>query len=221
MKKVTLSVLIFLSLIAYHVSRLQVVFAQSYGTGEQVSNQLTINKEVINPITNIFVENLGSADPTFSPGSTVTFHLTVRNGSSRTVDNISINDTLPQFVIFVKAVFIDNNELIKTTYNTANRVVTIPVGTLSSGQSRVIEMTATVVSRNDFPADRSVFCVTNYALITSGNLTDDDDASQFCLRTELAGAKYLPVAGFNDLLALIPFLSLGGIGGLMLLNKKK
>jgi hypothetical protein len=51
--------------------------ADSYGSygGGETPTDLVINKEVKNPVSNVYVENLGSTDPTFSPGATVSFLL--------------------------------------------------------------------------------------------------------------------------------------------------
>ena len=94
------------------------------------------------------------------------------------------------------------------------------LGTMIAGESRTIELAGKVAESNAFISNRTIFCVTNYAKVTATERTNgDDDTADLCIQTSISGAKNLPVAGFNDFMTIIPFLSLGGIGSLMLLKK--
>lgn len=186
-------------------------FADSYGSyGGGVPIDLVINKLVKNPISNVYVENLGSTDPTFSPGATVTFRLVIKNGSGETMDPVTVIDNLPSYLTFVSAT-------IPATSNKGGNSVTFTLSNMIAGESRTIEFTAKVAPKSSFPADRSLFCVSNFSKVTAPTrLNGDEDTAELCLAT---GQGKLPVAGVNDVFALIPFLSLGGIG-LALLKKK-
>jgi hypothetical protein len=86
-----------------------------------------------------------------------------------------------------------------------------------AGESRTIELTVQVAPKSSFPVNRSIFCVSNYTKVTSpARPNGDEDTAELCLTT---GPGNLPVAGVNDVVAMIPFLSLGGIG-LALLKRK-
>lgn len=185
-------------------------FADSYGT-TTVPNDLTVNKLVKNPITNVFVENLGSNDPTFSPGSTITYRLYVKNGSGETM-RTTLKDTLPQYLSFESA-------SVASSYDAANKIVTMDLGDMISGSDKTIEVKAKVANRASFDKNHTVFCTTNYSKVTSpARPNGDDDTANACITT---GTAHLPVAGVNDIAMLIPFLSMGGVGTFLLSRKQK
>jgi uncharacterized repeat protein (TIGR01451 family) len=192
----------------------QNVFADcSYGQSCPQPANLTVNKFVQNPITNTFVENLGSTDPTFSPGSTVTFRLSVKNTSGETFNPVTVIDQLPEYLTYV-------GSTIKGNYDAGQRRLVINLENLTAGETRDIDVTAKVADRSAFASDRDFFCVSNFTSVTTPARPDgDNDTAEFCITTRVGGATNLPVAGFNDFITLIPFVSLGGIG-LVLLKKK-
>jgi len=190
------------------------VFAQSYGTDNGVPADLTINKEVKNPITNGYVENLGSNDPKYSPNGEITFRLTIRNGSGETMNPVEVVDQLPGYLTFVSAT-------VPSTYDAGLKRVVMTLNNLTAGETRTIELVAKLSDTNTFPSNRSLICENNYSKVTSpARPAGDDDTAQFCVQISVGGAQNLPVAGFNDALTILPFLSMGGVGAFMLLKKK-
>jgi uncharacterized repeat protein (TIGR01451 family) len=188
------------------------VRADSYGTygGSSTPTDLTINKQVQNPVSGAFVDNLGSTDPNFSPGSTVTFHLIVTNSSGETFDPVTVTDKLPDFLTFV------GSSIQGTTYDANSKTITMTLPKMIAGESRTVELTVKVADRAAFPSDKSQFCVTNYSKATAPSRPNgDEDTAELCLATSVAGAQILPVAGFEDLATAIPFAALGGIGVVM------
>lgn len=191
------------------------VYADSYGTGESPKTDITINKEVKNPVTNGFVENLGSADPKFSPSGDVTFRFTIKNSSGETFNPVELVDQLPEFLTYASST-------VPATYDAGLRKVVMKLENMIAGETRVVELTAKLADKSKFRADRTIFCETNYAKVTAPSRpSGDDDSAEFCIQTSVSGAEYLPVAGFNDLFTLIPFLSLGGIGIAMMKKQTK
>ncbi len=185
----------------------------SYGDNCSTPIDLTINKEVKNPITNVFVENLGSTDPTFSPGAIVTFKLTVKNASGETFSPVEVIDQFPDFLTYVSS-------SVQGTYDKGLRRLVMKLENLIAGETRTIDVTAKVAERSAFASDRDFFCVSNYSKATApARPNGDDDKAELCITTRVKGAENLPVAGFNDFATILPFLSLGGIG-LILLKKK-
>lgn len=178
----------------------------AYGTDCTYPADLLINKKVKNPITNGFVENLGSTDPTYSPGATVTFKLSVTNNSGETFNPVEVVDQFPEYLTYL-------GSSVQGTYDVGKRRLVMKLENLIAGETREIEVTAKVAERSAFAKEESFFCTSNYAKATAVARPDgDDDRAEFCLTTNVGGAATLPVAGFNDLLTLLPFLSLGGIG---------
>ncbi len=178
-----------------------------YGNQTCRPSDLLINKEVQNPVTGNFVDNLSSSDPTFAPGSNVTFLLTIQNVSGQTFDPVVVNDVLPSYLTFVSG---------PGTYNSTNNTLTFTLNNLIAGETRNYQITTKVL-----PTSISFVCVNNYA-----EARDDivgrfnSDTAQFCIRTtNVLSATTLPVAGNNDLLLLLPFAGVG-LTGVALLKKK-
>lgn len=177
------------------------------GSTTCVSSDLTINKQVRNPVTNNFVENLSSTDPAFSPGSQVLFRLIIKNTSGQTFNPVAVKDTFPSYLTFVAG---------PGTYDKASNTLTFNLDNVIAGETRTVEILAKVNDKSAFPSGNSFFCVTNAASVSSLNRNDRDTA-QLCIQTELMGATTLPVAGFNDLLLVLPFMGVG-LGGVALLK---
>jgi len=201
------------------------VYAQSYGSYGTSTNptiELTVNKLVQNPLTGLFVENLGATDPNFSPSATVTYRLVVRNSGTTTVEHPIVQDTLPQYLTFVSATD-ETGAKITGDYNNTTRVITFRFDRMTAGQTKTIDIRATVAPRSAFPNENNRFCVTNLVTVDSEDTGSDDDRADMCIST--GTIEYLPVAGFGDMATAIPFASLGGLGviltGLGLKLKKK
>lgn len=178
------------------------------GTTTCQPTDLIINKEVKNPLTGVFVENLSSTDATFSPGAEVHFRLIIKNTSGETFSPVTVKDVLPDFLTF---------EAGPGTYDKASRTLTFTTDNLIAGESRSFEIVVRVENK---AANQSLFCVTNYAIVTAAaRPAGDDDTAQLCIQTRVLGVTTLPVAGFDDLVLLVPFAGLG-LGGFALLRKK-
>jgi len=185
----------------------------AYGQSCPPPVNLTINKMVENPITNVYVENLGSSDATFSPGSNVTFHLIITNSSGETFNPVEVVDQFPNYLTYVSS-------SVQGTYDAGNHRLVMTLNNLIAGETRTLEVVAKVADKAQLPTDKNPLCTDNYSKVTAPARPDgDDDRAGFCISTSVGGAQNLPVAGFNDLATVIPFLSLGGIG-LVLLRKK-
>lgn len=180
------------------------------GTETCQPSDLTINKQVKNPGSNVFVENLTTTDKTFTPGSDILYRLTVKNGSGETFDPVTVRDTLPPYLTFVAG---------PGTYDSTNRVLEIKLEKMIAGESRTIEVLSRVVNADGFPSGKSLFCVTNVAEARALNRFDSDSA-QACLQNGETVVTKLPVAGFNELMILLPFAGVG-LGGIALLKKRK
>lgn len=179
------------------------------GTTTCSPSDLTINKQVFNPVTKSYVENLTTTDPTFTPTNEVTYRLTVRNGSGETFQ-ANVKDTLPPYLSF---------EAGPGTYNKDTRVLEFKLENLIAGETRTVDILAKVADANAFPAGKSLFCVVNVAEVRALNRFDTDSA-QVCLQNGTSIATTLPVAGFDNLTLLLPFAGVG-LGGFALLRKQK
>jgi len=179
------------------------------GTTVCTPNDLLINKQVKNPISGIFVENLSSGDATYSPGSEVLFRLTIRNTSGETFNPVVVKDTFPDYMTFVSG---------PGTYDSGSRTLTFELTNLVAGETRTVEILAKFENRT-MPYD--VFCVTNWAKATAAARPEgDDDTADLCVTSKVLGVTTLPAAGFNDFLVLLPFAGIG-LMGIALLRKTK
>jgi len=185
----------------------------AYGTTCDQPIDLTIDKEVKNPITNVYVENLGSTDPTFSPDSIVSFKLIVKNTSGETFSSVKIVDQFPDYLTYT-------GSTVKGDYDAGQRRLVMTLDRLAAGETREIEVTARVADKSAF-ATNDFFCASNYATVTSVERPNgDNNTAEFCMTARVNGATTLPIAGFNDLFTMIPFITLGGMG-IALLKKNK
>jgi uncharacterized repeat protein (TIGR01451 family) len=186
-------------------------FADDCGGSYQPACQpvdLTVNKMVKNPVSNVFVENLTVNDPPFSAGSEVLFRLTVKNSSGETYHPVTVRDVLPEHLTFVSG---------PGSYDSASRTITFTMDNLVAGESRTVEILTKVVN---VASNAALFCELNYVKVTApARPNGDDDTAQFCIQTTVLGADTLPVAGFNDLTILLPFAA-AAAGGIALLKKK-
>lgn len=179
------------------------------GTTTCVPTDLTINKQVKNPVANVYVENLTTTDHTFKAGSEVVYRLIIKNNSGETFNPVKVKDMLPSYLEFVSG---------PGSYDSASRTVSFELANLVAGESRTVEILAKVVGAEHFPAGKSLFCVTNVAEVRVLNRMDSDSA-QVCLQNGEV-IRNLPVAGVNNLLVMLPFAGVG-LGGLALLKQKK
>jgi uncharacterized repeat protein (TIGR01451 family) len=176
------------------------------GTQTCQPSDLLINKQVQNPVNGNFVENLSSSDHSFSPGNNVLFRLTIQNVSGQTFDPVVVKDILPSYLTFVAG---------PGTYNASTNTLTFTLNNLIAGETRNIEITAKVL-----PTSVSFACINNYAEARADIVGRfDSDTAQVCIVTNVLGATTLPVAGFNDMLVLLPFAGIG-LTGVALLKKK-
>lgn len=182
------------------------------GTTTCVPTDVTINKQVRDPINmNLFRENITAGDTAYAPGSEVEYKLTVRNGSNQTFTTATVRDVLPDQLDFVAG---------SGTYNAATRTLTFTITNFTPGATVTERVLARVKDASTFlPTNQSLFCnIANRADVTAGDRSDNDQAS-LCVQTKILGATTLPVAGFDDLLIILPFIGTA-LGGLALLKKK-
>jgi uncharacterized repeat protein (TIGR01451 family) len=172
------------------------------GTQECKPSDLTINKQVVNPITKVFVENLMTSDPRFVAGSEITYRLIIKNNSGETFNPVNVKDVLPAYLTFVAG------SPGTFDYDKATNAVNFQLTNLIAGETRSFDLRFRV-------SDAAVSsCISNTAEVRALNRFDSDSA-QACI-----GSGTLPVAGFNDFAMILPFLGVT-LGGFALLRKSK
>lgn len=150
-----------------------------YG-GTQVcvtTGQLQINKQVFDPKSNTFVDNLGINDHKFSPGELLSFRINVKNVGDATLNNVVVTDT-PQagFLNLVTGAL---------KFNPFN---------LAPGETKQHELKFRVVDDSKLPQG-NVICIINAAEASADSNTDRDTA-QLCLERKVLAAvtvKEIPI----------------------------
>lgn len=171
------------------------------------TGQLQIDKEVLNPQENKFVDNLGLSDHKFAPGEEITFKLKVKNVGDATFNKVSVTDTLPSLL-----------EL--TSGSTSFEISDLTVGEIEER-----EIKAKVTASGNFPQDKTIVCVINTAEAGSGS-ENDRDTAQVCLGRKVVGpapavAPIIPPTGPEDWLPLLVLSLLTGATGLYLIKLNK
>lgn len=195
-----------------------------YGGGQTCvqSGNVLINKTVQNPLTGVFVDNLGVNDPHFSPDQTINFQISVTNTGGQTLPRVTVQDVLPKFVQFVSGV---------GSFDQNANTIAFDVLNLNPNETRTFSLTGKIVPVNQLPADSNVICdITNTAIATVDGQTQD--IAKFCLQTQQAaavvgtttkgGLKVFPASSATttpatgpELLPLIGLLPTGAFGFLL------
>lgn len=190
----------------------------SYGSSNPCQpTNLTINKQVQDPITGLFVENITTAE--FSQGDKVVFKMIVSNSSGETFFPVTVRDTVPDnFVIDTADTNFVNGDSTKTfEISSDKKSITYTIKQLPAGNT--VEMLLWTHLVGTYPNADS-FCRDNWANVTSPQRPNGDtNFARVCVASKVSGATTLPTAGFDDIVYMIPF-ALSGIGGLALLKKR-
>lgn len=157
-----------------------------YGGGQSciTTNNIVLDKKILNPKTNAMVDNLSISDPKFQPESIVTFQISVTNSSNKTISNIEIKDIFPQYVNFSSGTgnFDENNKTLSFRID------------LKSNETNVFTIKGKVVNADQISINQgSVICVVNQANASSDNNNFSQDNSQFCIEKTAATKGGFPV----------------------------
>lgn len=190
-----------------------------YGGGQTcvTTSDIGINKTVLNPQTNQFVDNLGINDARYSPGLTTNFQISVTNTSNHNISKINVKDIFPQYIAFSSG---------PGNFDSNTKTLTFEVNNLAINETRTFTVLGKIADASQIPVDQgSAICVVNQATATnldnSSQVTQDN--AQLCIEkgtstTTIKGGfpvlTTTPKTGPESLalLALIPT----GISGLML-----
>ncbi len=155
-----------------------------YGGGQSCvqTGNILINKTVMNPSTNVFVDNLSVNDPHYVPNGITTFQLVVTNTGSATLSTVDVKDIFPQFVTFASG---------PGTFDSNTKTLSFQITNLNPGESRTFTITGNIVSSSQLPSNQ-ISCVVNQATATSNGQTSTDNA-QFCVENPAPTSAAQPV----------------------------
>lgn len=181
-----------------------------YG-GNQVcvtTGALQINKKVFNPRKSDFVDNifLPSQDTEngykFKTGvEVITFKITVKNIGDNTLHNVTVTDTLPQYLFLTG----ETPSIFKFTY-------------LNPGESQEMTVKARVVAESQLVAES---CVPNVADANSDEGEHDRDTAQVCVGKGVLGVTNLPKTGPESSILVLSLSAISALAGFAFVKKSK
>lgn len=182
------------------------------GSVECPSTNIVINKKVRYPTnTNLFVENLTSNDPAYSPKDEVEYDVAVTNTSNVNFATVTVIDIFPQYVTFLSG---------PGRYEAAANKLTYEISDLKAGTTVHNRMLVKVKDASAIGAD--IRCdIVNTVTATGPGGQSDQDTSALCVQTKVLGATTLPVAGFEDNMIMTTFATIGGMGVLLYMIGRK
>ena len=180
MKKTSLSI-IFLLTVACFAFPLK-SFADTtcqpiYGGGQTcvTTQNIGINKTVLNPQTNQFVDNLGINDAHYFPGFTTNFQISVTNTSNSNISKIDVKDIFPQYIAFSSG---------PGSFDSNSDTLTFEVDNLAVNETRTFTVLGKIVDGSQIPINQgSVVCIVNQATAVNRDNSSQvsQDNAQFCI----------------------------------------
>ncbi|MCL4415439.1 MAG: DUF11 domain-containing protein [Actinobacteria bacterium] len=162
-----------------------------YGGGqtcEQVGN-ISVNKTVLNPKTNTFVDNLDVNDVKFSPDQTINFKINITNTGSAKLNKISLRDVFPQFVNFVSGT---------GNFEASMKLLSFTIDGLNPNETKTFDIQGKVAPNDQLPNDKGIVCVVNQAVATvEGTGQVSQDNSQFCIQKTVLTAETTTKGGLK------------------------
>jgi len=150
------------------------------------SYTIIVDKMVAKPGTNDYVDNLSVTDPRFKPSQEVMFKIKIKNTSTIKLVGMEVKDTIPSYLDPMEG---------PGAYDSTNREITWNAGDFDIDEEKVFYLKMKVLSQDNLPADKGLFCVTNFVKANSSNAYDDD-TSQICIEKQVAaGTVQVPSAG--------------------------
>jgi len=132
-----------------------------------------------------YVDNLSVSDPRFKPDQVVFFKVKIKNTSTTKLVGMEVKDTIPSYL--------DPSEG-PGSYNSTTREITWNAGDFDVDQEKIFYLKMNVFPQANLPADKGLFCVTNFVKANSSNAYDDDTAA-LCIEKQVAGTANVPSAG--------------------------
>jgi len=193
-----------------------------YGGGQTCiqKGNVTVDKIVLDPKNNQYVNGLSVNESKYSPNQNVSFKIIVSNGNT-SVTKVTVKDVFPQNVRFVSG---------PGKYDSNTNTLTFDIGDLKSGESKTYTVVGKIDDSSKFPPTGTI-CEVNQVIITADNGQTAQDNTQFCIETKSQTTKGgLPVEPAPKIITtpatgpeMLPLLALlpGGLAGFILRKKSR
>ena len=145
-----------------------------YGGGQTCtsSNNISIDKKVLNPKDNKMVDNLGINDPKYQPGFIVTFQIKVTNTGNGDFAKVNMKDIFPQYISYSNG---------PGNYDANTKILTFSLDNLKVNASKTFTIMGKVMDEKDIPFNNGSICVMNQAFVTTNTNQTAQDNTQFCI----------------------------------------
>ncbi len=172
--------------------------------------EIRIDKQIANPDSGKFVDNLTQFDAKFDPEEEITFRLFVSNTGNETINEVEVKDIFPDFVTFISGPGEFKREESK------NGTLVFKIFNLGAGESREYWIRAKAFAAGNLP-ENTICKIVNRAQAKADDRFNEDTA-EFCIekqpgKKQVPPVKEVPVTGAGEI-ALIGtvFTTLAGIG---------
>ena len=148
-----------------------------YGGGQTcvTTGNISINKTVMNPKTNQFVDNLNINDSRYQPEFTTTFQIAVTNTGNASISRVKVSDVFPQYITFSSGT---------GNFDSNTKTLTFEINNLLANETKNFTVLGKIVNSSLIPISQgSVVCVVNQATATNLDNTSQvsQDNAQLCI----------------------------------------
>lgn len=190
-----------------------------YGEEVCIPTEIAVDKQVRNPVTGVFVENLLSGDASYSPDSEVVYKLVIKNNDTVDFSEVFVKDTLPEKLTSGRVADENKDEVFEANYNSDTRELTFKIKDLKAGEGREVKILANALGSGSF--SDSLTCDVENRIRVEAEGKSDEDTAKLCVAKEVLGVTTLPQAGPEDVIPYLPFIGTGLTGIALMLKKKR
>lgn len=151
-----------------------------YGGGQSclTTNNIIVNKTVLNPQTNQYVDNLSINDAKYQPGFVVSFQISITNTGNTNVSRVDIRDIFPQYVGFGSG---------PGNFDTNTNALSFGLTDLAPNETRKYGIVGRVLNSEQISVTPgSVVCVVNQAIAIVDGKNVSQDNAQLCIEKTIA-----------------------------------
>lgn len=180
----TFILLFVFSVLSYFVSSAyaEISCQPIYGGGQTcvTSENILVDKKILNPKTNVLVDNLGINDPKFDPDTVVNFQISVKNTGNNLLNKVDVKDIFPQHLNFFGG---------PGNFDPNTKELTFSIENLKPNEIKTFTVLGKIVDAAQLQISQGVVCVVNQVqAVNSANTSQvSQDNSQFCIEKKVLG----------------------------------
>lgn len=143
-----------------------------YGGGQTctASSNISIDKKILNPKTNLMVDNLSINDPKYQPNFIITFQIKITNTGSNILSKVDIKDIFPQYMSFSSG---------DGSFDSNTKTLLISTSNLNPNETRTFNIFGRIAVKDQLP--QGIVCIVNQTTATADNSQTSQDNAQLCI----------------------------------------